>query len=77
MTPKEKAFKLIQEFRDVQWIEEDKKIIKVKWLQGDELKQCTLIAVEMILDTLDKNLDSSQFAVMNYWNDIKEEIENI
>ena len=72
MKPKEKAFELAHKFRllEIRTSENSHMMISMA-----DAKQCALIAVEMILETLDKNLDSSQFAVMNYWNDIKEEIQ--
>jgi len=74
MRPKEKAIELVNKYYNKiehtisdEYAEVTKEITKV----------CALIAVNEILDTLDKNLDSSQFSVMNYWNDVKEKIEKI
>ena len=80
MTPKEKAKELVDKFlnQDINFPyidSEDGQCIGAGYMTYNSAKQCALISVEMILETLDKNLDSSQFAVMNYWNDIKEEIQ--
>ena len=75
MTPKTKAKQLVDKFRNVEWIEEDKEIIRFNWIQCIEAKQCALIAVDEIMSALDKNLDASQFHVMNYWQEVIEKIE--
>lgn len=67
MTPKEKATELIDNYF----------VLANGDLPFQQVKQCALIAVDEILNTLDQNLDSSQFKVMNYWNDVKEEIETL
>jgi hypothetical protein len=73
MTPKEKAKELYYKYFSMIKIESP--IDRVSSIPY--VKKCALIAVDEILNTLDKNLDSSQFSVMNYWNDVKEEIENL
>ncbi|CAB4126222.1 hypothetical protein UFOVP153_26 [uncultured Caudovirales phage] len=40
-------------------------------------KECALIAIDEITSALDKNLDASQFHVMNYWQEVKEEIDSL
>jgi hypothetical protein len=80
MTPKEKAINLLEQFRDVQWIEENRETIKVKWLQGDEAKQCALIAVdEMIKMYNEMNVNGflKPNSVGFILNDVKKEIENL
>jgi len=89
MTPKEKAINLLEQFRDVQWIEENRETIKVKWLQGDEAKQCALIAVDEILE-LKETQEEYQIQYDNgewsrelgyryskYWQEVKQEIEKL
>lgn len=70
MKPKEKAFELITKFQHPISDMSDTDCLHI-----EVAKEFAIIAVEMILETLDKNLDSSQFSVMNYWNEIKEEIQ--
>ena len=70
MTPKEKAIELYNKF-----LNPSGNTYLYGMLEHESAKECAVIAVDEILETLDKNLDSSQFAVMNYWNDIKEEIQ--
>ena len=83
MTPKEKAINLIEQFRDVQWIEENIETIKVKWLQGDEAKQCALIAVDEIIEFMEcDDFDSdtcywANHSKMEYFLQVKKEIEKI
>ena len=78
MTPKEKAINLIKQFRNVEWIEEDREIIKVKWLQGDEAKQCALIAVDEIIKAVNDPDDTflSKDGI-DYWENVKKEIEKL
>ena len=83
MTPKEKAINLVEQFRDVQWIEENRETIKVKWLQGDEAKQCALIAVDEVIEFMEADdFDSdtcywANHSQMKYWTEVKQEIEKL
>jgi hypothetical protein len=79
MTPKEKAINLIEQFRNVEWIEENKKTIKFNWIQFQEAKQCALIVVDEVINNW-KDEATIQFPygkVINYWNVVKEEIEKL
>ena len=63
MTPKEKAEELIVNYK--------MQIIKLNY---DEAKQCAIIAVNEVIDTLYYNrLDSG----VTYWEEVKQEIENL
>ena len=72
MTPKEKAKKLIKRYyRDSDLLVED-----LSWIQA---KECALIAVDEIVKAIDfdwmerQNLDRE----LNYWQQVKEEIEKL
>jgi hypothetical protein len=60
MTPKEKAEELVEKFRISKAITES------------YAKQCSLIAVDEILDTIKWCIGDSQ---VGYWEDVKKEIE--
>ena len=72
MTPKEKAKELVDKFFEytyrVKW-----DIDKNKWEHNfDQSKQCALIAVDEILNIC---VDSLGLTELDYWQDVKEEIE--
>lgn len=73
MTPKEKAISLYESFYP-----------QVQWKMGqedckDRAKQCSLIAVDEIIEALDfdwmevQNLDREH----DYWNKVKQEIDKL
>ena len=71
MTPKEKAIELIDKMYDAMDIQD-----------GDlwkSTKQCALIAVDEILNELDsiRDITGSSFVlgVIDYWQEVKQEIE--
>ena len=65
MTPREKAAELIVNYQ-----------LKCKSLNYDEAKQCALIAVDEIIDSLQiKNY--TQADQYEYWIDVKQEIEKL
>jgi hypothetical protein len=68
MTPKEKAQELVEKINnELNWIEIDYQIDLYR-----DVKQCALIAVDEILDTIKWCIGDSQ---VEYWEDVKKEIE--
>tara|TARA_B100000767_G_scaffold224316_1_gene213380 strand:+ start:241 stop:453 length:213 start_codon:yes stop_codon:yes gene_type:complete len=70
MTPKEKAKELFDKYATY----------VVMWTGGIEVenqncKQCALIAVDEIIKSLDDVLHPNPFG--QYWNKVKQEIENL
>ena len=70
MTPKEKAKELFDKYATY----------VVMWTGGIEVenqncKQCALIAVDEIMKSLDDVLHPNPFG--QYWNKVKQEIENL
>ena len=70
MTPKEKAKELFNKYATY----------VVMWTGGIEVenqncKQCALIAVDEIMKSLDDVLHPNPFG--QYWNKVKQEIENL
>ena len=77
MTPKEKAIELVRKYSDlsvdISWLKNnDSRIYKQRngILFLSSAKQCTLIAVDEILD-----LDSGDAVNKDYWDEVKKEIE--
>ncbi len=71
MTPKEKADELFNKFRT-----------EILSFLGDKMKdknakRCALIAVDEILFILEFNLDFKMEKSIKYWQDVKQEIENL
>jgi hypothetical protein len=71
MSPKEKANSLVNSFRTFAFSENG------KWDSSTyNSKQCALIAVEEILTTLQiADIDYDLCLPIDYWNDVKNEIE--
>ena len=68
MNPKEKAFSLFcKYYRDSDLLVED--------LSRIQAKECSLIAVDEIMDYLNKVMIPNPF--VQYWNEVKKEIENL
>ena len=65
MTPKEKAEELIVNYK--------MQIIKLNY---DEAKQCALIAVDEILE-IELLVESVDDYYLRYWQEVKQEIENL
>jgi hypothetical protein len=72
MTPKEKAFELAHKFRliDIRTSESTTMMISMT-----DAKQCALIAVDEILKVALFYNDSQ--AEIPYWDEVKQEIENL
>jgi hypothetical protein len=68
MNPKEKAEELILKFMNLQEP-------NYNWFDKRLGKQCALIAVDEVLDYLNKIMIPNPFG--QYWNEVKKEIENI
>jgi hypothetical protein len=71
MTPREKASQLIVDYQ-----------IKCKSLNYNEAKQCALIAVDEIIelcefDVIYDVLNQRYMDKLNYWDEVKEEIEKL
>jgi hypothetical protein len=76
MTPKEKAEELVDEYRLV--------LIKSNTDAGEEIlctllaKECALVAVDEILDFMDRfDLDFEMKHQHKWWKEVKEEIEKL
>ena len=71
MTPKEKAKELFNKYATY----------VVMWTGGIEVenqncKQCALIAVDEIIDAI-KHEDNRMYYEIKYWEEVKQEIENL
>jgi hypothetical protein len=71
MTPKEKAEELFNKFRT-----------EILSFLGDKMKdknakRCALIAVDEILFILEFNLDFKMKKSIKYWQEVKDEIQNL
>ena len=86
MTPKEKAKELVEKFKEVMpftdkklfysSIEESKSCIEI--VEEVTAKQCALIAVDNYLNDLDNYMDSHYHNERwGYWQEVKQEIENL
>ena len=76
MTSKKKAKELVDVYKDITttWIFKDLQTTNV--INYDLAKQCALIAVDEIIDSLQiKNY--SQADQYEYWNEVKHEIEKL
>jgi hypothetical protein len=62
--PKEKAEELVYKFMDT----------RIPWKQS---KLCALVAVDEILFILEFNLDFKMEKSIKYWQDVKDEIQNL
>jgi hypothetical protein len=71
MTPKEKAFELVDTYKFVLWSEDTQ--------CGEEIlctgiaKRCALIAVDEMIYVLDRYIDP----VRKYWEEVKHEIKKL
>jgi len=75
MTPKEKAIELTGIY-----LESTKKSLdRIGWFKDiDVAKQCALIAVDEILDDDMYGMEEEHFEKrINYWEEVKQEIENL
>jgi hypothetical protein len=71
MTPKEKAEELVQRFSKIESFYIHERIV---FMPLSEAKQCALIAVDEILKIC---VDSLGLTELDYWQDVKEEIESL
>ena len=69
MTPKEKAFELAHKFRLLEIRTSENSYMMISMADA---KQCALIAVDEILKIC---VDSLGLTELDYWQDVKEEIE--
>jgi hypothetical protein len=77
MTPKEKAFELAHKFRllEIRTSENSHMMISMA-----DAKQCALIAVDEILKLENNNgyyFDGTNVTSISYWQEVKQEIENL
>jgi outer membrane protein assembly factor BamD (BamD/ComL family) len=80
MTPKEKAqelfdkyYRLFNNFPNYQYVIENLNTIQDEKLYTT--KKCALIAVDEIMNVLNKHLPAEDYKVMNYYEEVKQEIE--
>lgn len=78
MTPKEKALSLCQKFG---WLSTKWEQTGYNSLELENAKQCALIAVDEIIESMNcKNkdyLEKTYWHPIDYWEQVKKEIENI
>jgi hypothetical protein len=76
MTPKEKAKKLVEQFRphSKYW-----DCFNDEPLEENHAKQCALISVNQIIQSNPHSnpLNSTPYSTMDYWFDVKKEIEKL
>ena len=74
MTPKEKAFELVEQFMEhtVEW----DKIKEVAFDSEYHAKKCALIAVDEIFEALDEHHWENR-NVTEYYREVKQEIEKL
>lgn len=65
MTPKEKAQELVDKMYHYQWREKQR------------AKECSLIAVDEILKTIETIYEHDWKILDSYWNEVKKEIEKL
>jgi hypothetical protein len=70
MTPKEKATEL---FKKYYCMNNDSKS-KLKVIGFETAKQCALIAVDLVIDNIEDDYLEND---LNYWEDVKQEIEKL
>ena len=70
MTPKEKADKLFRRY----YIESD---LLQENLSTIEAKECALIAVDEIINTIEFSSQSDELSKRSYWEQVKQEIEKL
>ena len=69
MTPKEKAEQLTELMAFWNWNDND--------CNYDGAKQCAIITVDKIIEELVHNTESPNRKRLMYWNEVKQEIENL
>jgi hypothetical protein len=73
MTPKEKAEELIEEFYKI----EDSKLDEDAWIDSYLAKRCAMVAVDEIIREVDWHDFETPNKVLNYWQEVKQEIEKL
>ena len=77
-TPKEKAKELVDKFYQTTpnetWIDEPSGEFMETYTAWGQAKQCALIAVDEILNI---NSVDKDFSLSFYWQDVKDEIQNL
>ena len=71
MTPKEKAKELVDKFY---YIPNSQGIFM---MQDYQAKECALIAVDEILNTIEYSSQADELSKVNYWQEVKQQIENL
>jgi len=66
MTPKEKAKELVYKFDNCMEFSTPQRFAK----------QCALIAVDEILNTIEYSSQADELSKISYWNAVKQEIKN-
>jgi len=74
MTPKDKAKELIDKFNFS--IDHNTKVYTI-YQNVDESKRCALIAVDEIIDAIDWHEFETPNKEINYWLDVRKEINNL
>ena len=78
MTPKDKAKELVDKFYQTTpnetWIDEPSGEFMETYTAWGQAKQCALIAVDEILNI---NSVDKDFSLSFYWQDVKDEIQNL
>ena len=82
MTPKEKAKELVAKFKSnvykKAFANTDFMYDRYYGLDDDMSIQCALIAVDEILNVINKNdVDIWDIDILKYWREVKQEIENL
>ena len=75
MTPKDKAIELISKFKPFADYQEDDCFNQIEKMLINA-KQCALIAVEELIKEENK-YNNGSFYPSNYWQKVKQEIENL
>jgi hypothetical protein len=81
MTPKQKAQKLVDEYLNASFNCKDCDMpfcdVPCTMLNLSEAKQCALICVDEILNAIDWHEYEHPNDIVNYWQEVKKEIENL
>jgi hypothetical protein len=74
MTPKEKAIELVDMFMEhtVEW----DKVTEVAFDSEYHAKQCALLAVNEVIEALHEHHWQNRL-IINYWEEVKQEIEKL
>ena len=81
MTPKQKAQKLVDEYLNASFNCKDCDMpfcdVPCTMLNLSEAKQCALICVDEILNAIDWHEYEHPNDIVNYWLEVKKEIQNL